>query len=190
MARAKPVLAKGFEGKGAKKHAPKSVRTPININPYIPFVPQRDPNNFPPVGVEYQHYPMMMVHESGQPFIDGSGDPIIVSNEDEERKFRDANPDTMAPTQRPEDIQSELANLRAENRRLRGSDDDKPLAGLVKPGAEDNDDASDQSAALPGSIDDDTETMAAGDELPKPATASPPAPNRRPQPQRPTGKLR
>lgn len=181
MARAKPVLAKGFEGKGVKKRAPKSVRTPTNINPYIPFVAQRDPNNFPPI--EYQHYPLMMVHESGQPFIDGSGDPIIVSNEDEEKEFRDANPDTMAPAQRPEDIQSELTKLREENRVLRGPN---PI------GAADTTSVSPSSPRPDSGLGDDgVETMiAAGDELPKPETASPPAPNRRPQPQRPTGKLR
>lgn len=117
-----------------------------SITHAIPLTAQTDPNKFP--RGDYQPYPRMMVQMDGKPFLNSNGrDPVIVHNEDEESEFRAAHPGEVRDNvANAADMQDEIAQLRAENARLKAEKGgDKPstsasVSSLVKPAASDDGD--------------------------------------------------
>lgn len=87
-----------------------------NILGAIPMTDQTDPRKFD--GYEFIEYPKMMLQADGKPYIDtASNEPIVVLDADEERQFRDENPDTLDTGAAPSSAldaaeRSELERLR------------------------------------------------------------------------------
>lgn len=79
---------------------------------------QMDLNEFPPY--EYRRYPLMPLDTTGKPYLDAAGRSLVLLGPDDEDAFYEDHPD--APRIRdPIAIQDELAELRAENARLKAT---------------------------------------------------------------------